>query len=71
MNERGTQAWSHWQRLFPVLDKDGKLLAILTHCTQMMASAHENDLDKPLVDDGNRAPVTVHPDETRCGRWRR
>jgi len=63
MNERGDQAWSHWQRLFPLLDKEGKLLAILTR-TQMMASAKAGDLDKPLVEDGNRAPVTVQPDET-------
>lgn len=63
MDERGGQAWSHWQRLFPVLDKDGKLLAILTR-TQMMASAHEQDLEQLLVSDGNSFPVTVHPDET-------
>jgi len=63
MDERGGQAWSHWQRLFPVLDANGKLLAILTR-TQMMASAHEEELDKSLLEDGNRSPVTVQPDET-------
>jgi H+/Cl- antiporter ClcA len=70
MNERvalskdgGAGAWSHWQRLFPVLSEDGKLLAILTR-TQMMASANAADLDAPLVEDGNRSPVTVQPDET-------
>jgi CIC family chloride channel protein len=63
MNERGTQAWSHWQRLFPVLNKDGKLMGILTR-TQMMASANAADLDKLLVEDANRTPVTVQPDET-------
>jgi len=70
MNERaalskdgGAGAWSHWQRLFPVLDKDGKLVGILTR-SQMMASAKADDLDAPLVEDANRAPVTVHPDET-------
>jgi CIC family chloride channel protein len=63
MNERGSQGWSHWQRLFPVLDSDGKLLAILTR-TQMMASANEAELDKSLLEDGNRSPVTVQSDET-------
>jgi CBS domain-containing protein len=70
MNERavsskdgGAGAWSHWQRLFPVLDKDGKLLGILTR-SQMMASAKADDLDAPLVEDANRSPVTVHPNET-------
>jgi len=63
MYERGAGAWSHWQRLFPVLDKDGKLLGVLTR-SQMMGSAKADDLDAPLVEDANRAPVTVHPDET-------
>jgi CBS domain-containing protein len=63
MDERGAQAWSHWQRLFPVLDKDGKLVGILTR-SQMMASAKADDLDGPLVEDANRSPVTVYPDET-------
>jgi CBS domain-containing protein len=63
MDERGAQAWSHWQRLFPVLDNDGKLIAILTR-TQMMASAKSVDLDVALVQDANRSPVTVQPDQT-------
>lgn len=63
MNERGAQAWSHWQRLFPILDADGKLVAILTR-TQMMASAKVDDLNRPLVEDGNRAPMIVGADET-------
>jgi len=63
MDARGGQAWSHWQRLFPILDADGKLVAILTR-TQMMASAKADDLGRPLVEDGNRFPVTVGPDET-------
>ena len=63
MYERGAGAWSHWQRLFPVLDKDGKLLGVLTR-SQMMGSAKADDLDAPLVEDANRSPVTVEPDET-------
>ena len=59
----GAGAWSHWQRLFPVLSADGKLLSILTR-TQMMVSAKQADLDRPLAEDGNRTPVTVKPDET-------
>jgi len=63
MYERGAQAWSHWQRLFPLLDKDGKLVGILTR-TQMMASAKSDNLNVPLMEDANRSPVTVEPDET-------
>jgi len=63
MEDRGAEAWSHWQRLFPILDADGKMVAILTR-SQMMASARATDLSKPLADDGNRMPVTVAPDDT-------
>jgi CIC family chloride channel protein len=58
MEERGSVAWSHWQRLFPMLDRDGKLLAILTR-TQMISAARQADLDAPLVEDGNSSPATV------------
>jgi CIC family chloride channel protein len=63
MEERGAEAWGHWQRLFPLLDADGRLISILTR-TQMMASARQTDLDAPLAADGNAAPKTVAPNDT-------
>jgi len=56
-------AWSHWQRLFPVVDAEGRLVAILTR-TQMMGAARQADLDVPLAADGNPAPETIAPDDT-------
>ena len=29
MNERGGEAWSHWQRLFPLVDEEGNLRGVL------------------------------------------
>lgn len=63
MEERGAEAWGHWQRLFPILDSDGKLVSVLTR-TQMMASARQPDLDALLAADGNIAPSTVSPTAT-------
>lgn len=63
MEERGPEAWSHWQRLFPLLDAGGRIISLLTR-TQMIASARMADLDHPLAADGNTAPVTVSPGET-------
>ena len=63
MSERGAEAWSHWQRLFPLLDKEGKLVSLLTR-TQMMISAKQQDLSQPLGKDGNRTPQTMSPTDT-------
>ena len=63
MGERGAEAWSHWQRLFPLLDTEGRLVSILTR-TQMMISAKQADLSQPLAKDGNRSPKTVAPTDT-------
>ena len=51
MHQRGADAWSHWQRLFPLVDEDGRLVAVLTR-SQMMAAAQEADLARPLREDG-------------------
>jgi CBS domain-containing protein len=63
MGERGAEAWSHWQRLFPLLDCEGRLVAILTR-TQMMVAAKQEDLSQPLARDGNPSPKTVAPTDT-------
>ncbi|HZL25383.1 MAG TPA: chloride channel protein [Acidobacteriaceae bacterium] len=63
MEERGAEAWGHWQRLFPLLDSDHRLVSLITR-TQMMASARQLDLDQPLAADGNPSPKVVAPGDT-------
>ena len=63
MEERGAEAWSHWQRLFPLLDSEGRLISVLTR-TQMMAAARQEDLNQPLASDGTATPMTVSPGDT-------
>lgn len=63
MGERGPEAWSHWQRLFPLLDRDGKLVSLLTR-TQMMIAAKQTDLSQPLATDGTLSPMKVAPTDT-------
>lgn len=63
MEERGPEAWSHWQRLFPLLDVEGKLVSILTR-TQMMVAAKQADLSQPLEKDGTQSPKTVARTDT-------
>jgi H+/Cl- antiporter ClcA len=63
MGERGAEAWSHWQRLFPLLDKDGRLVSLLTR-TQMIVAAKQADLSQPLAKDGNPSPKTMAPFDT-------
>jgi chloride channel protein, CIC family len=63
MGERGPGAWSHWQRLFPLLDAEGRLVSILTR-TQMMVAAKQADLNQPLANDGNLFPKTMAPTDT-------
>jgi CBS domain-containing protein len=63
MEERGAEAWGHWQRLFPLLDADGRLVSLLTR-TQMMGSARQADLGVSLAVDGNANPAVVSPGDT-------
>jgi H+/Cl- antiporter ClcA len=63
MGERGPGAWSHWQRLFPLLDSDGRLVSLLTR-TQMMIAAKQADLSQPLAKDGKASPKTMAPTDT-------
>jgi len=60
--DRGA-AWGHWQRLFPLLDGEGRMVSLLTR-TQMISSARQGDLSVPLVLDGNASPKAVSPGET-------
>jgi CIC family chloride channel protein len=60
MEERGASAWSHWQRVFPLVDGDGKLHGMLTRA-QMIAAAGHDDTTVPLLKDANLEPKTVSP----------
>jgi CIC family chloride channel protein len=63
MEERGVEAWSHWQRIFPLVDEAGDLKGVLTR-SQMMRSARMEDLSKPLVDDAIKSPASIGPGTT-------
>jgi chloride channel protein, CIC family len=63
MSHRGPEAWSHWQRLFPLVDDEGRLAAVLTR-SQMMASAKEQDLSRLLCEDGTLGPKSISPAHT-------
>jgi CBS domain-containing protein len=63
MNRRGSEAWSHWQRLFPLVDSAGRLNGVLTR-GQMITAASAGELDQVLLDEGSSNPVTIGPGET-------
>jgi CIC family chloride channel protein len=63
MNDRGAEAWSHWQRIFPLVDGDGRLRGVLTR-SQMMAAAKQIDLSQLLAEDGSKTPISVTPGTT-------
>lgn len=63
MEERGGEAWSHWQRVFPLVDAEGRLGGLLTR-SQMMTAAKQADLSQPLVLSGSTTPTTVSPRNT-------
>ncbi len=60
MEERGSEAWSHWQRIFPLVDSEGRMTGTLTRA-QLIAAARKEDLSVPLAVDANRNPKTVSP----------
>jgi len=67
MDERGvvspdgsSASWSHWQRVFPLVDAKERLTGLLTR-SQMMVSARQADLNALLAVDANPKPVTVSP----------
>jgi CIC family chloride channel protein len=63
MEERGAEAWSHWQRVFPLVDAEGRLVGMLTR-SQMIALARQQDAERPLVADARLDPVTMSPFST-------
>jgi H+/Cl- antiporter ClcA/CBS domain-containing protein len=65
MEERGASAWAHWQRVFPLVDDEGRMCGILTRA-QMIAAAEmaAQDPVKPLLQDANLKPATMSPYQT-------
>ena len=63
MNSRGSEAWSHWQRLFPLVDGKGKLEGILTR-GQMIVAAEAGEENTPLLQSGIVGPEVVGPSDT-------
>jgi chloride channel protein, CIC family len=60
MEERGSEAWAHWQRIFPLVDSEGRMTGTITRA-QLIAAARKEDLSVPLAKDANRNPKTVSP----------
>jgi len=63
MNQRGSEAWSHWQRLFPLVDASGHLVGMLTR-GQMMSAAGAGELHRSLLNDAATESTTVGPRDT-------
>jgi H+/Cl- antiporter ClcA len=60
MEQRGGEAWSHWQQIFPLVDNEGRMTGTLTR-SQLVTAARKDDLSVPLAEDANRDPKTVSP----------
>jgi chloride channel protein, CIC family len=63
MNQRGGEVWSHWQRLFPMVDADGRLSGVITR-GQMITAAGAGDLNGSLLRKDAGSPVVVGPWDT-------
>jgi CBS domain-containing protein len=63
MHQRGTETWSHWQRLFPLVDEAGRLRGVLTR-GQMITVAGAGELHRSLLDMASIGPAIVGPQDT-------
>ncbi|MFC6647251.1 chloride channel protein [Granulicella cerasi] len=63
MEERGAISWSHWQRIFPLVDAEGKLTGMLTR-GRMVAAAQNGDSESPLADFAVADARTISPFHT-------
>lgn len=61
--ERGAEGWSHWQRLFPLVDNEGRLAGALTR-SQMIAAAGNSDAECPLLVQVKMDPEVLSPFST-------
>ena len=63
MQARGTEGWSNWQRIFPLLTSTCELAGILTRFG-MIAEAQQADLDVPLLNAASPNPVSLATTQT-------
>ena len=63
MEAMGGNAWSHWQRVFPLVDEEQKMVGLLTRA-RMILSAREADQGRLLVEDGQCEPVCMQATQT-------
>lgn len=63
MNERGADAWSQWQRIFPIVDSQKNLVGVITRA-RMIVVAGDSDQSTFLRDEGEREPVTLSTAQT-------
>ena len=63
MLARGPEAWSNWQRIFPLVTEAGALAGILTR-GQMMLQAQEDDQSAPLLNAAAANPISMSTTQT-------
>ena len=67
--ERGADGWSHWQRLFPLVDEEGRLAGALTR-SQMIVAGREKDCQSTRLADRATQPTVMSPFTTGEFAWR-
>ena len=60
---RGSESRSHWQRLFPLIDAEGKLAGVLTRA-QMMKAATAGEPSRPLSENARVDAIVAGQRET-------
>ena len=63
MNSRGAEAWSSWQRIFPLVTPSGTLAGMLTR-TQMILEAQQPDEQTPLLNGATANPISLSTNQT-------
>jgi CIC family chloride channel protein len=64
MEERGVPGRSHWQRVFPLVDEDGRLCGMLTQAKMVSAAGKTTEMDSLLLEDADLKPQTMSPAHT-------
>lgn len=57
-------SWSHWQRIFPLVDEDGMLRGMLTRSQMIAAAESKLNLATPLITFGAESVRVVDEEET-------